>query len=161
MKKYYIIILLLISFLLNGYSSPQERFPEHDISIGPSVAYVNSENQHGLSSNFDIGYTYYLFTTSINFKQMKIENKNLYGAQAEFTIWAFLNFGGGYGYLYDQKYEWVSHFFIGLPVGGDIFKIGPFKSQYIEPYYRVNFYKNKKYHEFGILFKMTTFDFQL
>ncbi len=137
---------------------------EGHFAIGPSFSTISINNDSGpknkgYSLNIDTSYTFsdtlLKFTPSINLKFMNINGESNYGLQAEFTIWAFVNIGGGFGHLFGDNGGSVDHYFIGLPI---LYKnvSGFFEILYLEPYYRLNFFNDNKYHEIGILFKFST-----
>lgn len=139
------------------------RLPKHDVGIGPSLAYVYADD-HASSWNLDISYSYKLFTSSLNLKQISVNDEVYRGAQAEFTFWMALNVGGGAGYLFNgEKSGPIGHIFAGFPMGDDIFSkaFEPLQSGYIEPYARFNlFYSegaSRFWPEAGLLVKVSTY----
>ena len=125
--------------------------------------------EHGISANFDTSWSKGLFTASINLKLNHYPESGAteFGPQAEFTYWFFANMGGGGGYLFGDRAGPILHLFVGFPLGDDFSKqgllgriISPFRSFYIEPYARANFFFPdglKFFVEVGVMIKITTF----
>ena len=169
MKSFNTIFLLIffitVPALLYAGRSQSISYPslaDHEISFGPSIAYVyNSNSDSGYSINFDTSYSLFIFSASVNLKYINLENEDLWGCQFEFTIWLFCNVGGGFGFLYGHEREFVRHFFIGIPI--PVLYWGNYNERilggaFIEPYYRLNYFSNEIFHEFGVMFKFTTYD---
>jgi hypothetical protein len=163
------IVLSLPSIASAGSSSGYSpKFPDDDFAIGPSVAYVRGPG-NGVSVNLDTSYTCWLFTGSLNLKYDRHPSTGTtrFGPQAEFTFWFLANVGGGVGYLWGSENGirasgHVYHVFVGLPLGDDFLPkaMKPFKTGYIEPYMRVNFFYPhglQVIYEFGLLFKISTY----
>jgi hypothetical protein len=167
MNKLLSILLFLLSiniFSNTGLGVSGIGGGDADLTIGPSLAIMNNSNAEklGKSFNFDIAMTWGLFTASSNFKLIDTNGVVDYGVQLELTFWFFVNIGGGVGYLFGDNENIVKHFFVGAPI--PTFKrikikflrgLG-FNDFVIEPYYRLNFFNDDKIHEFGLMFKVTT-----
>jgi hypothetical protein len=139
------------------------NFPEHDLALGPSVAYVHGPSD-GVSLNFDTAYTYFLFAASVNLKLNYYPGTGayLYGPQAELSGWFLANYGLGGGYLWGDQQGPVFHLFFGVPFGDDFLpkSFEPFNSGYCEPYLRLNFFYPHGLEfmfEGGLMFKVTTY----
>jgi len=121
MRKILIILFILssVNILSNtGLGVGGVSGGDADLTIGPSLAIMNNPDAEklGKSFNFDIAITWGLFTASSNFKLIDTNGVVDYGAQLEFTIWLFVNIGGGVGYLFGDNENIVTHFFIGAPI---------------------------------------------
>ncbi len=154
--RFYIIILILISFELIGGEGIGE--PYNDISFGPSFGYINN----GYTLNAEISHSISLITSSLVLRDLVINNNHNFVIQPEVTLWFVVNMGGGVGYLVDENIPFYN-IFIGFPLTVGNFDledyIEPFYMFYIEPYVRFNFFDGKRINEYGLLFKLTTYDF--
>ncbi|MBU0554224.1 hypothetical protein KKF91_00500 [Myxococcota bacterium] len=154
------LLMTLLPSLALASGGWQIKLPDHDIGVGPSFAYIYAQ-AHASSWNLDISHSHDLFTSSLNLKQISVDDESYWGAQAEFTFWMMFNMGGGAGYLFNgEKSGPVGHIFAGFPFGDNAFS-GPFRSLYVEPYTRINvFYSEGDAHlwpEIGLLVKVTTY----
>ena len=155
------LLFLLMFVTINRLEAHGSGFklnlPDFDLGVGPSVAYVAGP-EDGYSLNLDISCTYLIFTASSNLKMLQAGDMRVYGPQLEITAWIFVNLGGGAGYLWGTEEGAVFHLFFGVPFGHPkVFKGKSFFSfGYIEPYYRLNFFKGDLLHEAGIMLKVNT-----
>lgn len=155
--------LFFLRFLFEGILYSQGfaiHPPKHDLGIGPGIGVINDLSKNYIA-NFDISYTHGFHSVSINTKMIKTGNLINWGFQSEFTKWYFLNFGGGIGYMFGDRPAPIYHLFTGFPIGDDILPrlFEPFHILYAEPYYRLNFFHKKKLHEWGLMVKITTYEF--
>lgn len=155
MKK--IIMICVLCIVLQGANTAHARlYPDCDVASGPSFAYIKDykNGRTGYSMNVDTSLSHGQFAASINGKYIRFTDRDrLYGVQSEFTVWLLANLGGGVGYLWGNEKGRVYHVFVGLPIL--LRENGP--AYFLEPYYRCNFFKGNKYHEYGFMIKMTTF----
>jgi len=134
------------------------KFPSWDIGIGPGFARL-ADDEGAWAANLDLSLTHFIVTASVNLNYTRFDGDDMYGPRFELTVWAFLNLGGGAGFLRGGREGSVYHLFFGLPIGDDT----PFSwlkvkgTVYVEPYYRVNFFHDEVLHEFGMMAKYNTF----
>ncbi len=155
--KIYILLIFITITLFAGEGIGE---PFHDISVGPSFGYINN----GYSASFELSHTYRIITSSLVLRYIDIDEKDDYAIQYEFCVWEFINLGIGIGYLLKNETS-ISNLFIGIPVpmpihGESLKKVSPFYIFYIEPYYRLNYFNDNYINEFGLLFKVTTYDYK-
>lgn len=147
-------IYILLSCVNSVYAEIKIKEPVYDIASGSSISYIRDagNNTRGYSLNIDTSLSHGYSAASINGKYIRFnDGKKLYGFQTEFTIWLLANLGGGAGYLWGDKKGPVYHTFVGIPLWTSL------KHEFVEPYYRCNFFKGEKYHEIGLMVKITTY----
>ncbi len=154
--KIYIILFMFIIFKLFGAEGFGE--PYNDISFGPSFGYIND----GYTLNAEISHSISLITSSVLLRDLVVNENHNFVIQSEVTLWFIANMGGGIGYLVNENIPFYN-IFIGIPITvvfhDFLEKIEPFYMFYIEPYVRFNYFDGKRINEYGLLFKITTYDF--
>jgi len=158
MKKALSMFVIFLSFKAYGHGPAMKiSLPDKDIGTGPAISYLYCKGDKGYAVNYDTSISKSLFTASLNLKYININNTTHYGFQTEYTVWLYANIGGGAGYMFGKTRGPIFHGFIGCPFGNGGLKTGPFNSFYVEPYYRINYFKKEFIHEIGIMTKITTY----
>ena len=136
-----------------------------EVSIGPSVSYVNSSSDmSGMSYGFDLTYIHPTAKTVLwaSAGLRAIDANDSYGAAyVEMGTWLLANVGIGYTQLFgnDHLSRHNVHAFIGVPI--PIYGIGKCDKPgfYLEPYFRQVFTldgdTNGAGNEVGVLLKYT------
>jgi hypothetical protein len=154
-----------------AHGGPNINLPDLDVGVGPSVAYVGGSRQ-GVSVNLDIALTHAfdwtalginpICSASLNLKYIGGDGTQLFGPQLELSTWILANIGGGVGYWVGSDSGVVTHVFVGVPVEVSEGSWWLMKTLYLEPYYRLNFFRPRRdwllLHEAGLMVKVTTFD---
>jgi len=155
MKKILLIIILLFSFNINAGMNG-------GLGLGPLYSHNNTTEADILG--VDLSYTTPILASTASLQpRLFLDKESIdYGIDLQFTLYLYLNIGGGLGYQTVDDSGIVYHLFLGLPIGFlggltdyiDIFNT--FKTLYLEPYYRYNYYHGNGSHEFGIMIKLNT-----
>ena len=169
MKSAIFIFLFCVPAVLKANNFGFGNIPQRDVAVGPSIAHVSFDGGSAMAVNADISWSYDIFSLSVNGKMVRGDDTSLWGVQLEGTIYLIANLGAGMGFLSgDGTTEPCVHLFVGLPLGSSLRSISntlhevfqpPFKGGFIEPYYRLNWFNGKVFHEVGVFFKLTTWGF--
>ncbi|MBU1221972.1 hypothetical protein KKF34_05895 [Myxococcota bacterium] len=161
-----LIFTVLYSSMATAHpTGPLLKPPEGKWSIGPGFAFIPGDKP-GTAVSFDVAYCYFLFAVSATAKMIAKDDMLLFGGSIEVNANLILSVGGGAGYMSDgaDNNDFLFHAFVGLPIpleflSRDIMRSikKHFKSAIIEPYYRYNWFGDRRWHEIGLMLKMMTF----
>ena len=134
--------------------------PAHDFGIGPYFAYGYG-SCHGGAAGLDVSYTWSVLSAAAELRYLHHGGDDLAGPAAGLCVYLLVNVCFEAGYLWGSERGPVYDLFFGVPFGDDLLpdSLLPFRSGYLEPYYRLNYLDiggGLTLHEFGLLVKITT-----
>ena len=157
-------MLLIFCFTLNT-SAARAMFietPREGVCFGPSGGLVSGEGSTAGAFTFEFTYGFQVLSfwpcaASADFRYLEIDGSPAYGPAFELSAFMGPIVGVGAGRFYGDNPGTVRTIFVGVPIpASEKFQWRFYESAVVlvEPYYRLNFFRGGRFHEFGVYIKL-------